>query len=195
MIADSPRGRLPERLSLHRSSPRDFSRPRTPAGSSDSSRRTRASRSRRCSRSWRASFPSSAADPAVDNVVAFTGGAQRNTGFMFVQLKPLAERKDSADKIIATLADQARQRARREPVPQSGAGHPRRRQAGQRDLSVHLAGGRSGRAAHLGAEDSRGYEPACRSWSTSTPISRTRACRLRWSSTATPPRASASTPT
>jgi multidrug efflux pump len=43
------------------------------------------------------------ADPAVENVVAFTGGAQRNTGQMFVQLKPLAERKDSADKIIARL--------------------------------------------------------------------------------------------
>jgi multidrug efflux pump len=43
------------------------------------------------------------ADPAVENVVAFTGGAQRNTGMMFVQLKPLAERKESADKIIARL--------------------------------------------------------------------------------------------
>jgi multidrug efflux pump len=43
------------------------------------------------------------ADPAVENVVAFTGGSQRNTGRMFVQLKPLAERKDSADKIIARL--------------------------------------------------------------------------------------------
>jgi multidrug efflux pump len=43
------------------------------------------------------------ADPAVENVVAFTGGAQRNTGRMFVQLKPLAQRKESADKIIARL--------------------------------------------------------------------------------------------
>jgi len=43
------------------------------------------------------------ADPSVDTVVAFTGGAQRNTGRMFVQLKPLAERKESADKIIARL--------------------------------------------------------------------------------------------
>ncbi|MDE2310449.1 MAG: multidrug efflux RND transporter permease subunit [Betaproteobacteria bacterium] len=43
------------------------------------------------------------ADPAVDNVVAFTGGGQRNTGFMFVSLKPLAERKISADKVIARL--------------------------------------------------------------------------------------------
>jgi multidrug efflux pump len=43
------------------------------------------------------------ADPAVENVVAFTGGAQRNTGMMFVQLKPLAERKEPADRIIARL--------------------------------------------------------------------------------------------
>jgi multidrug efflux pump len=43
------------------------------------------------------------ADPAVDTVVAFTGGAQRNTGRMFVQLKPLSERKESADRIIARL--------------------------------------------------------------------------------------------
>ncbi|HEV8258603.1 MAG TPA: multidrug efflux RND transporter permease subunit [Casimicrobiaceae bacterium] len=43
------------------------------------------------------------ADPAVENVVAFTGGQQRNTGMMFVQLKPLSVRKESADKIIARL--------------------------------------------------------------------------------------------
>jgi multidrug efflux pump len=42
-------------------------------------------------------------DPAVENVVAFTGGSQRNTGQMFVQLKPLSERKETADKIIARL--------------------------------------------------------------------------------------------
>jgi multidrug efflux pump len=42
-------------------------------------------------------------DPAVENVVAFTGGSQRNTGTMFVQLKPLSERKESADRIIARL--------------------------------------------------------------------------------------------
>src|SRR6266540_5501416 len=41
-------------------------------------------------------------DPAVENVVGFTGGAQRNTGMMFVQLKPLAER-ESAERIIARL--------------------------------------------------------------------------------------------
>ena len=43
------------------------------------------------------------ADPAVDNVVAFTGGGQRNGGFMFVSLKPLSQRRDSADLVIARL--------------------------------------------------------------------------------------------
>ena len=43
------------------------------------------------------------ADPAVDNVVAFTGGGQRNSGFMFISLKPIAERQISADKVIARL--------------------------------------------------------------------------------------------
>ncbi|MHB1591027.1 MAG: efflux RND transporter permease subunit, partial [Sulfuricella sp.] len=42
-------------------------------------------------------------DPAVDSVVGFTGGGQTNTGRMFVGLKPLAERKLSADEVIARL--------------------------------------------------------------------------------------------
>ncbi len=42
-------------------------------------------------------------DPAVENVVGFTGGAQRNSGFMFVALKPIAERKETADQVIARL--------------------------------------------------------------------------------------------
>ena len=42
-------------------------------------------------------------DPAVENVVAFTGGGQRNGGQMFFSLKPLKERKDSADAIAARL--------------------------------------------------------------------------------------------
>jgi multidrug efflux pump len=42
-------------------------------------------------------------DPDVDNVVAFTGGGQRNGGSMFVTLKPLSQRKLSADRIIARL--------------------------------------------------------------------------------------------
>ncbi|HEX7408627.1 MAG TPA: multidrug efflux RND transporter permease subunit [Candidatus Binatia bacterium] len=45
------------------------------------------------------------ADPAVDTVVAFTGGTQgsTNTGRMFMSLKPLAARKISAAQVIARL--------------------------------------------------------------------------------------------
>jgi len=43
------------------------------------------------------------ADPAVANVVAFTGGGQRNGGFMFLALKPVAERKVTADTVINRL--------------------------------------------------------------------------------------------
>ncbi len=43
------------------------------------------------------------ADPAVESVTGFTGGGQRNGGFMFVSLKPLNERKMSADQVVARL--------------------------------------------------------------------------------------------
>jgi len=46
------------------------------------------------------------ADPAVDTVVAFTGGGQRNSGFMFISLKPIAERRISADQVVARLRPQ-----------------------------------------------------------------------------------------
>ena len=44
-------------------------------------------------------------DPAVEDVIAFTGGSggTANTGRMFVSLKPLSERKLSADRIIGRL--------------------------------------------------------------------------------------------
>jgi multidrug efflux pump len=48
-------------------------------------------------------------DPAVDNVLGFTGGsgggssATTNTARMFIALKPLGERKLSADQVIARL--------------------------------------------------------------------------------------------
>jgi multidrug efflux pump len=48
-------------------------------------------------------------DPAVANVVAFTGsggGTTTNTGRMFISLKPLDERKISADEIIRRLRRQ-----------------------------------------------------------------------------------------
>ena len=42
-------------------------------------------------------------DPAVESVAGFTGGGQINSGFMFVSLKSLSERKDSADRVMARL--------------------------------------------------------------------------------------------
>ena len=48
-------------------------------------------------------------DPAIANVVAFTGsggGTTTNTGRMFIALKPLEERKISADAVIARLRRQ-----------------------------------------------------------------------------------------
>ncbi len=42
-------------------------------------------------------------DPAVQNVIAFTGGGATNTGNTFIALKPLAERKVAAPQIISRL--------------------------------------------------------------------------------------------
>ena len=42
-------------------------------------------------------------DPAVENVIGFTGGSQRNSGRMFIALKPLSQRKVSADAVIARM--------------------------------------------------------------------------------------------
>jgi multidrug efflux pump len=42
-------------------------------------------------------------DSSVDSVVGFTGGAQTNSGFVFISLKPRSERKLSADQIIGKL--------------------------------------------------------------------------------------------
>src|SRR5216683_3464295 len=42
-------------------------------------------------------------DDAVANVVGFTGGGQTNGGFVFISLKPLAERNLTADQVIVRL--------------------------------------------------------------------------------------------
>jgi multidrug efflux pump len=44
-----------------------------------------------------------AADPAVDTVIGFTGGSTYNTARLFISLKPLEQRKITADLIIARL--------------------------------------------------------------------------------------------
>jgi multidrug efflux pump len=42
-------------------------------------------------------------DPAVENIVGFTGGGQTNSGFVFITLKPLSQRKVSAMQVIGRL--------------------------------------------------------------------------------------------
>jgi multidrug efflux pump len=48
-------------------------------------------------------------DPAVDTVVGFTGTGQTNGGFMFLSLKPLSERKITADQVIRRLSGELAQ--------------------------------------------------------------------------------------
>ena len=101
------------------------------------------------------------ADPAVTSVVAFTGGGQRNSGNMFVALKPLSERKESIDAVIARL----RVKTAREP------GATLYFQAAQ-DVRV---GGRAGNAQYqytLQADDLnelRAWEPKIRQALTQLP--------------------------
>jgi multidrug efflux pump len=45
-------------------------------------------------------------DPAVATVVGFTGGSRAGGGFMFVNLKPVSERTDSGQAVIARLRPQ-----------------------------------------------------------------------------------------
>jgi multidrug efflux pump len=51
------------------------------------------------------------ADPAVDNVTGFTGGSRVNSGMMFITLKPLSERNESAQQVI----DRLRKKLMKEP--------------------------------------------------------------------------------
>ena len=45
-------------------------------------------------------------DPAVDTVVGFTGGGRAGGGFLFVNLKPVGERKEKGSDVIARLRPQ-----------------------------------------------------------------------------------------
>jgi multidrug efflux pump len=48
-------------------------------------------------------------DPAVDTVVGFTGGARAGGGFMFINLKPVSQRSESGQAVIARLRPQLAQ--------------------------------------------------------------------------------------
>ena len=48
-------------------------------------------------------------DPAVDTVVGFTGGSRAGGGFMFINLKPVTQRSESGQAVIARLRPQLAQ--------------------------------------------------------------------------------------
>ena len=78
--------------------------------------------------------------PGGRHVVGFTGGGQTNSGFMFVSLKPLSQRKHLGGRRDRAAAAQAGGGPGRHPVPAGGAGYPRRRPRQQRAIPVHAAG-------------------------------------------------------
>ena len=78
------------------------------------------------------------ADPGVADALGFTGGA--NTARMFISLKPLDERKATAQQIIARLRPKLAKVPGASLYPAGRAGCPHRRQAEQRRVSVHHAG-------------------------------------------------------
>ena len=47
-------------------------------------------------------------DPAVATVVGVTGGRQANSGFVYISLKPFAQRQISADGVVGAAARQTR---------------------------------------------------------------------------------------
>lgn len=49
------------------------------------------------------------ADPAVDTVVGFTGGSRAGGGFLFINLKPVGQRKEGGQAVIARLRPQLAQ--------------------------------------------------------------------------------------
>ncbi len=84
-------------------------------------------------------------DPAVDTAVGFTGGAARapaastNTGTVFASLKPIGERKLSAEQVIERLRGRLAAVAGATAVPAVDRRSRRRRPLGQCGLSIYAA--------------------------------------------------------
>ena len=127
-------------------------------------------RSRRCAQLLGDDVAIVQADPAIDTVVAFTGGGGTgaNPARMFISLKPLAERRMSADAVIARLRAEVRARAARQRLLPGRPGHPGRRPRVERAVSVHAAGRRPRRSEPLGAAPDRASADAIRCSPTST---------------------------
>ena len=91
-------------------------------------------------------------DPAVENVEGYVG--QGNGGFVYVALKPLDERKVSADADHQPAAPETEPPPHRLDLSAGRAGSPHRRPGKQRALSIHhTIGQRSGPRA-LGPDPS-----------------------------------------
>ena len=84
------------------------------------------------------------ADPAVENVIGFTGGggggASTNAARMFIALTPVEVRGGHGGRDPRAAAPEALSRPRRNAVSASGAGRARRRTSKQCAVSVHDAG-------------------------------------------------------
>jgi multidrug efflux pump len=89
------------------------------------------------------------ADPAIANVVAFTGGqGATNTANIFIALKPLAQRKVNAAQVIARL----RPKLNGLCVSTASTGPAHRRARQQCDVSVHAAGRQRAGPGALGTD-------------------------------------------
>jgi multidrug efflux pump len=128
-------------------------------------------------------------DPAVDKVIGFTGGGQRNTANMFVSLKPLGERTESADQVIARLRKLAR-----EPGAQLFLQSVQDiRVGGRRPMpsTSTPCKGMTWKSCAAGRPRYSRRCKSCRCWPMSAAIRKSRACKPRSPSTVTPWRASA----
>ena len=79
-------------------------------------------------------------DPGVDTVLIFTGGGggtTTNTGRVFIALKPLKERKATADQIVNRLRPKLAVVPGATLVSAGGAGRQHRRQAKRRSVPIH----------------------------------------------------------
>ena len=80
-------------------------------------------------------------DPAVDTIVGFAGGSTAlNQGRMFIMLKPLNQRKISADLVIARLAAEAGGGSGRHVIYAVVAGFDDWRKAEPGAISIHAPG-------------------------------------------------------
>ena len=103
------------------------------------------------------------ADPAIESVVGFTGGGQTNSGFVFVALKPLAERKLAVDGVIGRLRGKLGKVAGARLFLQAVQDIRVGGRAEQRPIPVHAAGRRPRRALAPGRPRSPRRWKSCRS--------------------------------